>query len=183
MKLCFTILLVALGFTQIHAEAQELPDQYKPFQGRWKQTPPPDSPETESAAPEVLVDVVGRSFVLHGNGVTERYRRVYEYRVPGPDETQPYQYLHEQGIGKLAGLVDLPNQITVFWWVGLYRFHNNRLELRLKYCGQGVEGDAAREFRPPSSFDPHPPKDVARIFLEKVPVDNAALLTEDQTGG
>ena len=183
MKLCLTLLLVVLSLTPVQADDHELPGQYGPFQGRWKQVLPPGSPQPEAALPDVFVDIVGRSFVLHGNGVAELHQRVYEYRVPGPGETKPYQYLRERGIGNLADLVDLPNQITVFWWVGLYRFQNDCLELTLKYCGQGVEGDAARKFRPPSSFAPDPPKNVARIYLEKVPVDNAALLTEGPNAG
>ncbi|WP_430452978.1 hypothetical protein [Rhodopirellula europaea] len=176
-----SLVLSVLCLTQ--ANAAELPEQYKPFQGRWKQTPPPDSTDPNTAVPEVFVDVVGRSFVLHGDGVAKNCRRVYEYRVPGDREPKPYQYLHDRGTRNVADLVDLPNQITVFWWVGIYRFADDRIELALKYCGQGVEGDAARMFRPPSAFKANPPKGVARIFLQRVPVDDAELLTESPDNG
>ena len=178
---CLALLIFTLCLP--HAYADELPEQYRPFQGRWKQTLPPNPPNAKLPIPEVLVDVVGRSFVLHGNGVAKDYRRVYEYRVPGDGEPKPYQYLHERGIGDLADLVAMPNQITIFWWVGIYRFDDDRIELALKYCGQGVEGDAAKVFRPPSTFNPNPPKDVARIFLQRVPVDDADLLIDPLTGG
>lgn len=56
--------------------------------------------------------------------------------------------------GMAAGINDdLPNQIVVFWFVGLYRFKDERLELVLKYAGQGVEGEQARRWKPPVDFE------------------------------
>ena len=48
----------------------------------------------------------------------------------------------------------LPNQIAAPWYVGLYRFNGDgTLELVLKYYGQGIEGEAARHWKPPVDFE------------------------------
>ncbi|WP_417737244.1 hypothetical protein [Rosistilla oblonga] len=157
--------------------------QYKPFQGRWKVTADVKVAPIKLDVPEIYVDVVGRSFVLHGADVAPNYRRAYEYRVPADGDVTPYQYLHERGTGNLGDIIDTPNQITVFWFVGIFRFAEDRLELCLRYCGQGVEGEAAQTFRPPTSFDAKQTKDTGIIILERVPVDDDELLTKESTDG
>jgi hypothetical protein len=58
-----------------------------------------------------------------------------------------------------TGLMDLrlnpfskPRGISVMWCVGIYEFEKDRLKICVKYHGQGVEGEAARRWRPPRDF-------------------------------
>ena len=161
----------------------ELPAEYKPFQGRWKVMTNVKVAPINLRAPEIYVDVVGNSFVLHGPSIQPQYRRAYEFGVPAPADKSLYQRLHDQGIGKFADVVDTPNQIAVFWFIGIHRFVDDRLELCLRYWGQGVEGEEAQNFRPPSSFDENLPTNAGIITLERTPVDDDELLTKDSIDG
>ncbi|MEM6690321.1 MAG: hypothetical protein AAF664_12885 [Planctomycetota bacterium] len=170
--------IVALPSFAIGDDA-DIPAQYKRFQGRWKVSAEVKEAAIKLDIPEINVDVTGRSFVLHGADVAPNYRRTYEFRVPADGNIKPYQYLHERGVGNLRDITDTPNQIAVFWFVGIYRFLDDRLELRLKYCGQGLEGEAASGFRPPTSFDIDQPENTVIVILKRLPVDDDKLLPKE----
>lgn len=55
----------------------------------------------------------------------------------------------------------------VFWFVGIYKLTDDEIHLALKYCGQGLEGQHFRDFRPPSSFDEEQMDDEVRLILRR----------------
>ena len=90
-----------------------------------------------------------------------------EFRIPDSKRDNPYRALRERGAIALEDIVDVENQISVFWFVGIYKLKDDRLELAVKYCGQGLEGLHFKNFRPPSSFDEKPTDGETRVVLTR----------------
>ena len=120
----------------------------------------------ESAPPQI-VEVRGERFELKGKGVTKSPPMPLEFRIPDSKRDNPYRALRERGAIALEDIVDVENQISVFWFVGIYKLKDDRLELAVKYCGQGLEGLHFKNFRPPSSFDEKPTDGETRVVLTR----------------
>ena len=119
---------------------------------------------------EIFVEVTGDKFELKGNGLPRSIRSLQEpldFRIPESIEENPYRGLRDRGVGAIKDIVDVENQIEVFWFVGIFKLSANRLELAVKYCGQGVEGWHFRNFRPPSAFDEELTEGETRFVLER----------------
>ncbi len=172
MVLCVMVLGVQVGFAQdIEPPIEE---RYLPFQGTWELVALTGfTAATDSSVPEVFVEVKGNEFEIRGKGVQEDIDFPLEFFIPSDDEDQPYRQMARRGLGDLEEILDVENQIIVFWFVGIYRLEKGVLELRLKYIGQGSEfesyrGAVARNATLPSSFDSDVAKNEVRIVLERV---------------
>ncbi len=152
-------------------------ESYTRFKGEWRlveiQNPgphcllrPPDS-RAERSMPEVFVTVTGNQFEMSGAGVKKEWLRPLDFYVPAAKTDNPYRKLKEYGTENVDDIIDIENQICVFWFVGIYKLTDDKLQLALKYYGQGVEGVEARTFRPPSSFDDKIMKDEVRLVLKR----------------
>lgn len=146
---------------------RRVPRRYLPFQGQWRVVSQEDAKGKTSDCPEILVAVRGMKFELSGPGVGKDLPMPFEFRIPATKKENPYRALQEGGMKNLDDIVDVENQIEVFWFVGIYKLSDDELHLALKYCGQGVEGAAARNFRPPSSFQKKPMDGEIRITLKR----------------
>ena len=113
---------------------------------------------------QALSDSKERTF----QSVLTGFPELLQWRIPKSPAERPYRQLREGGVKGIDDIVDVENQISVFWFVGIYRFHEKRLELALAYCGQGLEGKRVESFRPPSTFDAEPDDDEVRIVLERI---------------
>lgn len=153
------------------SDTQSVPERYLPFQGEWKVVSMEDSKTKNGDPPEVFVAVTGLTFELSGAGVTESLRNAppnaLEFQIPETKRDRPYRELRDLGVMALDDIVDVENQIMVFWYVGIFDLTDDKLRLALKYCGQGVEGEHFKNFRPPSSFDEKPMDGEIRISLER----------------
>ena len=166
----FLMLLTTSGaFAQ--SDTQSVPERYLPFQGEWRVVSMNGSKTKSSDPPEIIVEVTGLKFRLSGSGVPESLQHVppdaLEFKIPETDSDRPYRVLRDRGATALDDIVDVKNQITVFWYVGIFDLTDDKLQLALKYCGQGVEGVHFKNFRPPSSFDKKPIDGEIRISLER----------------
>ena len=153
-------------------------EAYTRFKGEWRlaevQNPgihclisEPDK-WSKDALPDVLVKVTGNRFEMSGAGVEKNWLQPLEFGIAAAKTDNPYRNLKERGAKKLDDIVDVENQIVVFWFVGIYKLTDDKLHLALKYCGQGLEGKYFRDFRPPSSFDDEIMKDEVRLILKRV---------------
>jgi len=169
MKAPAFIMLMAMPFISIAKEPQsnDIPKHYAKFQGNWVVVSESGTSRSSEAPPEILVAVTGKQFTLTGSGVSKDLPQPLEFRVPATQADNPYRELQKRGAQKLDEIVDVDNQIVVFWFVGIYRFTDDELHLALKYCGQGLEGQHFRDFRPPSSFDEDRMDDEVRLVLER----------------
>ncbi len=81
-----------------------------------------DSKGKNSDPPEVFVAVTGTSFELSGAGVTESLQNApqdaLEFQIPETKRDRPYRVLRDRGAMALDDIVDVENQIMVFWYVG-----------------------------------------------------------------
>jgi len=143
-------------------------EPYRPFQGTWKVGAPDQDVGPEAGIPEIFVDVVGKRFTLRGSAVAKDLGFPLEFRVASGDEVKPYRSLADRGVQGIDHLVDIENQIVVFWYVGIYELKDDVLRLRLKYCGQGVGREAFRNPNPPSSFDAEVEENEAYVVLKRV---------------
>jgi hypothetical protein len=169
MRLTAIILLLTTtctGFAQ-EPNQDETPERYSKFQGDWVVASMQTETERLEKPPEILVNVNGERFTLSGSGVAENLRQPLEFRIPKDDKDNPYRALQRRGGKKLDDIVDVDNQIVVFWFVGIYKWTDEELYLALKYCGQGLEGQHFRDFRPPSSFDDDPTFGEVRLVLRR----------------
>jgi len=182
MRLATLFVLIhfaTLGVAQ-ETETSAIPEQYKRFQGEWKLTAIQsmsrmvpvgvDIPSDEQSAkmlPEVFVKVAGMQFEMSGRGVAKEWLRPLEFGIPATKKENPYRSLKERGAKNLDRIVDVENQIGVFWFVGIYKIADDELHLSLKYCGQGLEGQHFRDFRPPSSFEKEVMEDEVRLILKR----------------
>ena len=66
-----------------------------------------------------------------------------------------------------ALLIILLLTVTLSHAGGIYKWIDEELHLALKYCGQGLEGQKFRDFRPPSSFDDDPTDGELRLVLKR----------------
>ena len=123
--------------------------------------------ERTEKQPEILVNVKGDSFTLSGSGITKDLPQPLEFRIPKDNKENRYRELQRRGAKKIDDIVDVKNQIMVFWFVGICKWTDEELHLALKYCGQGLEGQHFRDFRPPSSFDDDPTKGEVRLVLKR----------------
>lgn len=155
-----------IGFAQ-DTKPDETPKRYSKFQGDWVVASMQTETESTEKPPEIFVDVNGDRFTLSGSGVAEDLPQPTEFRIPKDDKDNPYRELQRRGGKKLDDIVDIDNQITVFWFVGIYKWTDGELHLALKYCGQGVEGQHFRDFWPPSSFDDDPADGEVRLVLKR----------------
>lgn len=169
MKLAAFILLVATPFASIAQESPstDIPDPYAEFQGEWVVVSQSGTSDRQETQPEIFVTITGKQFTLSGSGVSKDLQEPLEFRVPKTQAENPYRELRKRGAKKLDKIVDVENQIVVFWCVGIYKFKVKELHLALKYCGQGLEGQNFRDFHPPSSFDDEQMEDEGRIVLRR----------------
>lgn len=168
-----------LGHAQ-ETETSAIAKEYKPFQGEWKLSAIKSmsrmvpvgghlqsGEQSAKSLPEVFVKVTGMQFEVSGSGVAKDWQDQREFRVPALKKDNPYRSLKERGAKNLDDIIDVKNQIVVFWFVGIYKIADDELHLALKYCGQGVEGQHFRDFRPPSSFDEEITNDEVRLILKR----------------
>jgi hypothetical protein len=132
-----------------------VPETYARFQGEWSLPHVYNDKGVSRKDPSVRVKVTGRKFELSGADISDTLsERSFRLTIPATATDNPYRHLKARGAQNLDDIVDVENQIWVFWFVGIYKWVNNdELHLALKYCGQGVEGEHFQDFRPPSSFD------------------------------
>lgn len=154
------------GFAQ-DPQSTEIPKRYSKFQGDWVVASRQTQTESTEKPAEIFVNVNGERFTLSGSGVAKDLTQPFEFRVPQDKEDNPYRVLQRRGATKLDDIVNVDNQIMVFWFVGIYRWTDGELHLALKYCGQGLEGQHFRDFRPPSSFDDNPTDGELRLVLKR----------------
>ncbi len=67
----------------------------------------------------------------------------------------PGERLAGTGLDEFQWVIDRwqPSRILVFWFEGIYKFNDNdELQFCVKYNGQGVEGEYAKQWRPPTDF-------------------------------
>ncbi len=128
---------------------------------------PGDDKPGEKAPPEILVTVTGQRFELSGADVATEWQMPLRFGVPAGKKENPYRSLQERSAENLDDIGGVENQIVVFWFVGIHRLDGDELQLALKYCGQGLEGDYFRDFRPPLSFDDEPMEDEVRLTLRR----------------
>lgn len=169
MRLTAIFLLLAttcIGFGQ-DPKPNETPERYSKFQGDWVVAAIQTETDRSEKLPEILVSVTGDRFTLSGSGVAKDVPHPLEFRVPKDNKENPYRDLQRRGGKKLSDIVDVNNQIVVFWFVGIYKWTDEDLHLALKYCGQGLEGQHFRDFRPPSSFDEDPTDGEVRLVLRR----------------
>lgn len=60
-----------------------------------------------------------------------------------------------------------PTRVVLFWFCGVYRRVGNDLELLLSYRGQGLEGDAAKNWRWPKVADIGKPTRLSVVTLTR----------------
>ena len=159
------VLLITSG-ADAQCDTQSLPKRYLPFQGEWQVDSMEGAITKELAKPEILVSVTGQRFELSGSSVKDSPGR-FEFQIPESKSDGPFRELQKHGAEGLDDIIDVENQIMVFWYVGIFELTDDKLHLALKYCGQGVEGEHFKNFRPPSSFDEKPMKGEIRITLER----------------
>ncbi len=168
--------LATLGVAK-DTETSAIPEEYKRFQGEWKLASiqgtrkhnlfSQSDEQSAKSLPEVFVKVAGMQFEMSGPGAAKDWLKPLEFRIPATKKDNPYRSLKERGAMNLDGIVDVENQIVVFWFVGIYKLADDELHLALKYCGQGLEGQHFRDFRPPSSFDKEIMDDEVRLILKR----------------
>ena len=147
-------------------EIESVPERYLPFQGEWQVVSMEGAVTKEFTKPEIFVSVTGQRFEFSGSSFKES-RGPFEFQIPETDIDSPFRELQKHGVEGLDDIIDVKNQIMVFWYVGIFKLTDDKLHLALKYCGQGVEGVRFKTFRPPSSFDEQPMEGEIRITLER----------------
>jgi hypothetical protein len=148
---------------------QVVPKRYEPFQGKWRVVSMKNHDKTRVELKEIFVDVTGDKFELTGNGLPRSIRSVpqpLDFRIPESIQENPYRDLRDRGVDAI-NIVDMENQISVFWFVGIFKLEGDRLELAVKYRGQGLEGLHFKNFRPPSAFDQELTDGETRFVLER----------------
>jgi hypothetical protein len=161
------ITLLVANVSNAQLDGQAVSKRYQPFQGEWRLVSMENPESKRDEIPEIVVKVTGEQFELTGKGITSKAPGRLEFRIPETKEDNPYRDLKKRGAESIDDIVDVENQILVFWFVGIYRLKDDRLELAVKYCGQGLEGIHFRNFRPPSSFDQKPTGGETRFILER----------------
>jgi len=163
---------------------EKLPPALAALQGEWIFVPStPDGKPIENK--DGRFDKIIYRFQLEGKKLTwkgakssydelmDRVRVDVEWPTGGTIYAGLRKNYRERG-NQVEYDIDTPNQIMIsitgFGLVGLYRLDENKqkLELLLKYIGQGVEGEYAKQWRPPSGFDKPQSEDCARILLHRV---------------
>jgi hypothetical protein len=169
MKIAAIVLLLAamcIGFAQ-GPKVDDTTKRYSKFQGDWVVASMQTGTKPTEKPPGIAVNVIGDTVTLNGSGVAKHTPVTFEFRIPQDDKENPYRELQRRGGKKLDDIVDVNNQIDIFWFVGIYNITDEELKLALKYCGQGLEGRQFQEFRPPSSFDDEPTDGEVRIVLRR----------------
>ncbi|GEM_PF-5564826 len=169
MRVTAIVLLLTatcIGFAQ-DPKPDETPKRYSEFQGDWVVASMQTETDRSAKPPEILVNVNGDRFTLSGSGVASDFPQPLEFRIPKKNTENPYREHQRRGGKKLDDIVDVDNQIVVFWFVGIYKWTEEELHLALKYCGQGLEGQHFNDFRPPSSFDDDPTDGEVRLVLKR----------------
>ena len=170
MRLTAIVLLLAItciGFAQ-DPKPDEIPKRYSKFQGDWVVASMQTGTDRSGKSPEILVTVSADRFTLSASGAAKDVPQPLEFRIPKDNKDNPYRELQRRGRKKLDDIVDVDNQIMVFWFVGIYQWTDEDLHLALKYCGQGLEGQYFRDFRPPSSFADEPTDGEVRLVLKRM---------------
>ena len=165
LALIFVLLFASRAISQ--EDAKSVARQYLPFQGEWRLIAQDGGASKEKDLPEIVVTVTGQQFELSGSGIKTELPMPLEFRVPAKEKDNPYRDLKKRGAKKLDDIIDVKNQIAVFWFVGIFKLSGDELQLALKYCGQGVEGIHFETFRPPSSFDRKPTDGELRVTLKR----------------
>jgi len=162
---CFSF-FVSTAIAQDAREKQS--NDTAPLRGKWTLVSISGLGErTKTLDVQVVVD--DRSFKLSGKDAGSNFlNRNFEWKIPRDRHENPYRQLQRRGVKGIDDIVDIEDQIVVFWFVGIYRLKENRLELALKYCGQGLEGKKFENFRPPSTFEGKPDDDEIRLVLKRL---------------
>jgi hypothetical protein len=167
-----TSFIVGIFARVVLADEQEIVQKrYKPFQGKWRVVSMKHYEKPQVELMDVFVEVTGDKFELKGAGLPRSIRSYPEpldFRIPESIQDNPYRDLRNRGVEAIKDIVDVENQISVFWFVGIFRLREDRLELAGKYCGQGLEGLHFKNFRPPSSFDEELTEGETRFVLERM---------------
>lgn len=168
MKLNALLLVITSSLVAVAEEprAGDIPEQYAKFQGEWVLDVPAESSD-DGSPPEIVVTVTGNHFRVSGPTVDPFLSKPLELAVPRNAMENPYRWLRKRGVRNMDEIVDVDNQITVFWFVGIYEFVDDELHLALKYCGQGLEGEHFLNFRPPVSFAGERMEDETRLVLRR----------------
>lgn len=169
MRLTTIVLLLAtscIGFAQ-DRKPDAIPKRYSKFQGDWMVASLQTETDRSEKPPEIVVNVTGDRFTLSSSGVAKDFPQLLEFSIPKDNKENPYRELQRRGGKKLDDIVDIDNQIMVFWFVGIYKWKDDELHLALKHCGQGLEGQHSRDFRPPSAFDDAPTDGEVRLVLNR----------------
>ncbi len=154
MTLLTSFIVGIFSLVVLADEQQVVPKRYEPFQGKWRVISMKHYEEPQVEVMDVFVEVTGDKFELKGAGLPRAirsYPEPFEFRIPESIQDNPYRELRNRGVEAVKDIVDVENQISVFWFVGIFRLREDRLELAGKYCGQGLEGFTLQELS--SSFD------------------------------
>ncbi len=116
---------------------------------------------------DVRVVVQPRALRLEGAGLSEDSPREVSWSVPTSRFDNPYRALFEDGVLGVESFVDAANQITVFWYHGIYRIKDDKLEVALVYCGQGLKQHDVKVLALPKSLDDPIGPDEIRIVLSR----------------
>ncbi len=166
--LCFLLFVPAAIAQEVKEEHSNDKDPTGAFLGKWKLVSI-SGPGEQMKTLDVQVAVEDGSFKLSGTDAgPDIVHRSFEWNIPKDRDERPYRILRQRGVKGIDEIVDIERQIVIFWFVGIYRFQGNRLELALKYCGQGLEGEKFENFRPPSTFEGKPDNDEIRIVLKRL---------------
>lgn len=161
------VMLFTVSGVVAQNDPQSVPKRYLPFQGEWRVVAMEDHETKSSCVAEIFVKVTGRKFELSGAGVSDSTLNSFEFGIPKNKSDNPYRSLREHGAKALDDIVDVENQIVVFWFSGIFKLTDDELQLALTYCGQGVHGAHFKNLRPASSFDQKPIDGEIRIVLER----------------
>jgi hypothetical protein len=165
-SILLVLVTTCIGIAQ-DPKPDETPKQYSKFQGDWVVASMQTETDRSGKRPEICVTVTGDRFTLSGPSLAKELPQTLEFRIPEDNKENPYRELQRRGGKKLDDIVDVENQIMVFWYVGIFKWTGEDLYLALKYCGQGLEGQHLRDFRPPSSFADDATEGEVRLVLKR----------------
>lgn len=82
----------------------------------------------------------------------------------------PGERLAGTGLDKFQWLIGRgqPSRVQVFWFEGIYKFNgSDELRFCVKYHGQGVEGEDAKQWRSPQDFVARKGEDHLLVVLKR----------------
>lgn len=169
MFLRFAIVVLAT-FTFLpcaRCEEPKIPQRLKPFQGKWLVKSIHVGSQAKELADPIRIEVIGQKFFIRSADDALLRDQGLPFSICDNDGPTFYDRLKESAGPDLGELANIKNQIYVFWFIGLYRFVDGELELVLTYCGQGLEGEQFRQFRPPTDFERRDDESQTHILLRR----------------